>query len=331
MTHLQPLLAVNHVSVSFNRAGGGFWRKQNRSIVQAVRDVSFALQPGETLGIVGESGCGKTTLGRAIAQFQKIDSGSIVLDGADLAAYTPRELRKNRHAMQMVFQNPYASLNGRMTIYDTLAEALLVSQRLSSSALHDAVAASLTRVGLDSSAMQKFPHEFSGGQRQRIAIARALAPQPKLILADEPVSSLDVSVAAQVLNVLHELRDTLNLTMLFISHDLSVVKYIAHSIAVMYRGAIVEYGTSDELFAHPMHPYTETLLRAIPIPDPHVAQKLYRNDSVPVTHDVDAAGGCRFAPRCRYAQDSCLVREPQLEGTLHRVACFRSGEITLSR
>lgn len=233
-------------------------------VIRAVDDVSLSLEKGSILGLVGESGCGKSTLSRAIMQLQPLTAGSIVLNGVNLSQLSAGEIRKRRTDFQMVFQDPYASLNPRMSIFATLTEALGRRQALKKSEREDAVAELMERVGLSPEHMYKYPHEFSGGQRQRIAIARAIAPQPALLLADEPVSALDVSIQSQILNLLTELTKEMGISMLFISHDLSVVHYIADNIAVMQRGKIVEYGTADAVFNHPQHKYTQTLLAAVP-------------------------------------------------------------------
>lgn len=233
-------------------------------VVRAVDGVSLSVRKGEILGLVGESGCGKSTLSRAMMQLQPLTSGRIVLDGTELSALPAREIRKRRADFQMVFQDPYASLNPRFSIYATLLEALTRRAPLARDEREDAVAALMRRVGLAPEHMYKYPHEFSGGQRQRVAIARAIAPQPALLLADEPVSALDVSIQSQILNLLTDLCHEMELTMIFISHDLSVVHYLADDIAVMRRGKLVESGTADEVFHHPQHDYTRTLLAAIP-------------------------------------------------------------------
>ena len=233
-------------------------------VVRAVDGVSLSVRKGEILGLVGESGCGKSTLSRALMQLQPLTSGRIVLDGTELNTLPAREIRKRRADFQMVFQDPYASLNPRFSIYATLLEALTRRAPLARDEREDAVAALMRRVGLAPEHMYKYPHEFSGGQRQRVAIARAIAPQPALLLADEPVSALDVSIQSQILNLLTDLCREMELTMIFISHDLSVVHYLADDIAVMRRGKLVEYGTADEVFHHPQHDYTRTLLAAVP-------------------------------------------------------------------
>lgn len=232
--------------------------------IRAVDDVSLSLEKGGILGLVGESGCGKSTLSRAIMQLQPLTTGSIILGDTNLSALSAGEIRRRRKDFQMVFQDPYASLNPRMSIFATLAEALNQGAKLKKSEQEHAVAELMQRVGLSPEHMYKYPHEFSGGQRQRIAIARAIAPRPALLLADEPVSALDVSIQSQILNLLTDLTKQMNISMIFISHDLSVVHYIADHIAVMQRGKIVEYGTADDVFRHPQHDYTKSLLAAIP-------------------------------------------------------------------
>lgn len=233
-------------------------------VIRAVDDVNLSLEKGSILGLVGESGCGKSTLSRAIMQLQPLTGGSIILNGTNLSELPAREIRRRRTDFQMVFQDPYASLNPRMSIFATLVEALSRRAPLRKREQEEAVAELMNRVGLSPEHMYKYPHEFSGGQRQRIAIARAIAPRPALLLADEPVSALDVSIQSQILNLLTDLTKQMGISMLFISHDLSVVHYIADHIAVMQRGKIVEYGTADAVFNHPQHEYTQTLLSAIP-------------------------------------------------------------------
>lgn len=256
-------LQISDLGVCFPGKKGLFGRGGSDPVV-AVNGVNLTVERGDVLGLVGESGCGKSTLSRTIMQLQKPTSGRIVLEGEDLTTLSAGEVRKRRLDFQMIFQDPYASLNPRYTVFSTLSEAIQTRGYLKAQELRNAVAELMERVGLEPSFMQKYPHEFSGGQRQRVAIARALAPLPKLIIADEPVSALDVSIQSQILNLLNELIRGTGVTMIFISHDLSVVRYIADNIAVMRRGSIVEYGTAEEVFDHPQHDYTRTLLAAIP-------------------------------------------------------------------
>ncbi len=297
------LLEVKNLSVTFTDSNHG------KEIIKAVCDINLSLKKGETLGLVGESGCGKTTLGRTIVRFQKESSGTVFLDGVNLCDLRPSRLRPLRRQMQMIFQNPYSSLNPRMTVLEIIAEPF--PKNLSKDKKIERVSQLMIQCGLDPEMMRKFPHEFSGGQRQRIAIARAVAADPKIIIADEPVSSLDVSVQAQVLNVLKKLKDSLSLTMIFISHDLSVVRYISQRVAVMYRGNIVEIGKTEDLFNNPCHPYTRELLNAVPVIDPH--RKIHEikfNQSS--GSDTQKNTGCSFYPRCPLAKDTCKTEIPGL-------------------
>jgi oligopeptide transport system ATP-binding protein len=323
----KELLEVKNLKTFFPIKKGIFFPKTVGN-VQAVNDVSLTLSQGEVLGLVGESGCGKTTLGRSIMRLVNSTSGTIQLDGVEIQSLEEKELRKYRPGFQMIFQDPYASLDPRMTVFDALAEPLLAHSSRNIGEKHDSieqrVSELMKQVGLSPRFVRKYPHEFSGGQRQRIAIARALALKPKLIIADEPVSALDVSIQSQILNLLMELRRQYQLTMIFISHDLSVVRYISDRVAVMYLGKIVEIGTSEEIFNHPKHPYTQALISAIPRPDPkHEKERkrvLLEGDP---PSPINPPSGCFFHPRCPYAAPACSQTSPQLE---RGVACIRVGE-----
>lgn len=290
--------------------------------VRAVDGVSFSVQRGQTLSLVGESGSGKTTCGRAILRLIEPTSGAVIFDGVDLTSLRGGEMRAMRKRIQIVFQDPYGSLNPRMTVYSTLAEILATHGLAARAQRRDRVVELLELVGLPPESADKYPHEFSGGQRQRIGIARALAVEPDLIVADEPVSALDVSIQAQILNLLEDLQQRLGLAFLFIGHDLSVVRHISDTIAVMYLGRIVEFGPAEEVFRAPVHPYTIALLSAAPTPDPGRARhrRILRGD---VPSPIAPPPGCRFHPRCPDCQESCKSREQVLAeiGPGHWVAC----------
>jgi len=280
--------------------------------------------------LVGESGCGKSTLARSIMQLLPTTDGAVVLEGRDLSKITKRTIRAERVNFQMIFQDPYASLNPRMTVYDALAEAIRTRQRVSGNSLVSKVAQLMMTVGLPPNQMRRYPHEFSGGQRQRIAIARALAPEPKLIIADEPVSALDVSIQSQILNLLLRLCRERELTMIFISHDISVVKYISDRIAVMYLGRLVEVGPATEIVERPLHPYTRALISAVPMLDPvmeRARRRIILEGDPP--SPTNPPPGCAFHPRCRYAIEACKLRRPELEEKEpnRAAACIRIGEI----
>ena len=275
MSDRDVLLELKNLKKYFPILEGHFWRSRVGE-VRAVNGISLQIRKGEILGLVGESVCGKSTLSRTILQLEKATGGNVLFEGVDLASLSSKDLRDLRPEMQMIFQDPYASLNPRMTIYDTLAEAIAVRPLRDEKTMLERVVELMRIVGLNPSQMRKYPHEFSGGQRQRIAIARALGTEPKLIVADEPVSALDVSIHSQILNLLSRLVEERNLTMLFISHDLSVVKYIADRIAVMYLGRIVELGTAEDVMENPLHPYTRALLSAVPVPDPKIERSRQR-------------------------------------------------------
>ena len=315
-----PILEVRDLVKHFHLGGGAFGGEP--AVIKAVDGVSFTIRRGETLGLVGESGCGKTTTGRCILQLEKPTSGQVIFEGRDLTTASDAELRKVRRRLQVIFQDPYSSLNPRMTVGQIIAEPLAIYGRTDVAGRRRRVAELLEVVGLDPGFAERFPHELSGGQRQRIGIAAALALQPSLIVADEPVSALDVSVQAQVLNLLMDLRRRFGLTYLFISHDLHVVLHLSDRVAVMYLGEIVEVGTRDVIHREPKHPYTQGLLSAIPVADP----TLRRDRIVPkgeVASGFDVPAGCRFHPRCPAAFDRCRVERPapRAVGPAHQAAC----------
>jgi oligopeptide/dipeptide ABC transporter ATP-binding protein len=295
--------------------------------VHAVDGVSFNIERGETLGLVGESGCGKSTTGRTILQLYRPTSGNVHFDGIDLVKLKGEELRKIRRKMQMIFQDPYASLNPRMTVADIVGEPLMVHNVANAREIKERVEHLLELVKLNPSFADRYPHEFSGGQRQRIGVARALALQPSFIICDEPISALDVSIQAQVVNLLEELQEQFNLTYLFIAHDLSMVRHISNRVAVMYLGIIAEKAERDELYLHPLHPYTQALLSAVPIPDPVADAKRHRvilEGDVP--SPVNPPSGCRFRTRCPIAEAICAEEQPAFRELKpgHFVACHFS-------
>ncbi|WP_321823337.1 ABC transporter ATP-binding protein [Pyramidobacter piscolens] len=293
-----------------------------KGVVRSVDGVSFSIRRGETLGLVGESGCGKTTTGRTIIRLYDVTSGSVKWKGRELANLSQKEMIPYRKELQMIFQDPYASLNPRMTVGDIVIEPMVIhgvprDERI------DRMRRLLSIVGLNSEHANRYPHEFSGGQRQRIGIARALAVEPECIICDEPISALDVSIQAQIVNTLEDLQHDLGLTYLFIAHDLSMVKHISDRVAVMYLGNIVEVAESNELYTNPLHPYTQSLLSAIPVPDPDKSDARKRIQLVgEVPSPIDPPSGCKFHTRCPRAFDRCGIEAPQLAGGEHQCACW---------
>jgi oligopeptide transport system ATP-binding protein len=325
----EAFLQLQNLKTHFPVERGMIFRRRIGT-VKAVDGVSLALAQGEILGLVGESGCGKSTLGRSVLRLIPPTEGTVLLAGRNLTRLGSDELREARAGFQMIFQDPYASLNPRMTVFDALAEAMLAHRTIPASELPARVSALLERVGLSPRCLKKYPHEFSGGQRQRIAIARALAVEPKLIIADEPVSALDVSIQSQIINLLFKLSREMGLTMIFISHDLSVVKHISDRIAVMYLGKIVELGPAADVFGHPLHPYTQALVSAVPLPDPR-RERQRRRILLPgdPPSPMNPPGGCPFHPRCPHAIGKCSQVVPAFETLApnHEAACIRLKDI----
>ena len=317
------LLEVNNLTKYFPIASGGFFRKKITEL-KAVDGVNFAVHEGETLGLVGESGSGKTTVGKCVLQLHRPTSGEVMFKGKELAGLSDRQLRPYRPKMQVVFQDPYESLNPRFTAYDIISEPMKL-HGASKNECRDRVAELLNIVGLAPYMAERYPHEFSGGQRQRLGVARALALQPEFIVCDEPLSALDVSIQAQVLNLLDDLQKQFGLAYLFISHDLSVVRHISHRVAVMYLGKIMEIAPRDALYEKPLHPYTQALLSAVPVPDPHVEakRKVIILPGEPPS-PLNPPGGCVFHPRCSKAFKDCSTVVPLLNdcGDGHFVACL---------
>jgi oligopeptide transport system ATP-binding protein len=333
MSRPDELLRVTNLKVYFAQSRGVIL-KRNTGTVRAVDDVSFSVFRGETLGVVGESGSGKTTLGRAILQLRRPTSGSVTFEGVELTKLRGNALRRLRRQTQMIFQDPYASLNPRMTVGQILAEPIRLHKLAMGQAVGERVDELLGLVGLSTKFAHRYPHQFSGGQRQRVGIARALAVNPTFLVCDEPVSALDVSIRAQLINLLEDLQHRLDLTYLFIAHDLSVVRHISNRVAVMYLGKLVEVAGSDDLYEEPLHPYTQALLSAVPVPDPQIERLRKR---LPVTGDIPSAfnppSGCHFRTRCPYAQQLCSEEEPPLieARSGHTVACHFWEQISAAR
>jgi oligopeptide/dipeptide ABC transporter ATP-binding protein len=331
-TQHDALLEIRNLKKYFPVRGSLFGRRTE--YVKAVDDVSLKIGRGETLGLVGESGCGKTTLGRCVVRLYKPLAGEILYQpegtAINLAELSGRELKPLRRDIQMIFQDPYSSLNPRRTVFDIISEPMRANKLASGQELEERVIVLMQIVGLETRYLRRYPHTFSGGQRQRIGIARALATNPRLIVADEPVSALDVSIQAQILNLLGDLRDDLGLSYLFIAHNLNVVKYVSDRVAVMYVGRLVELAPTEELYVAPQHPYTEALLSAVPISEPDVVrQRIKLEGEIP--NPANPPPGCLFHPRCRYAQDLCQEEVPPLEAvsTGHFAACHFARELDL--
>ncbi len=329
----QPLIEVRDLKKHYPIRRGLL--KRTVAHVRAVDGVSFSIQPGETVGLVGESGCGKSTTGRCLIRLVEPTSGEILFrdgdrDALPVVQLDAAQLKLYRRQVQIIFQDPYSSLDPRMSVFDIVSEPLRIHRVYAGSELEDRVVYLLKAVGLQNHHMRRYPHAFSGGQRQRIGIARALALEPKMVVCDEPVSALDVSIQAQVLNLLTNLQQQFGLTYLFISHDLSVVQHISNRVAVMYVGKIVEVAATQELFQHPLHPYTEALISAVPKPDPQARRQriLLAGD---VANSANPPSGCYFHPRCHYAQEICKTDEPAMREVLpqHFVTCHFAEELTL--
>jgi len=327
----KTLLEATNIVKHFPIKGGVFMKEI--AAVKAVDGVSLSIEEGETVGLVGESGCGKTTFGRAILRLEEPTSGEIYFEGESILSYDKHKMQALREKMQIIFQDPFSSLNPRKTVSHIIGEPLLVHGMRSRKKREERVLQLLRVVGLRKEHMRRYPHQFSGGQRQRIGVARALALNPKLIVCDEAVSALDVSIQAQVINLLKDLQDDFGLTYLFISHDLSVVENVSDRVAVMYLGKIVEFAPSPTLYRMPLHPYTQALLSAVPVPDPALnsSERIILKGDVP--SPIDPPPGCSFHPRCLFAKDICSKREPEFREIQdkHFVACFFAGRLELTK
>lgn len=321
----EPILQVKNLSKHFKVESG---------FLQAVDGLNFDIYKGETFGLVGESGCGKSTAGRTILRLYEPTSGEAIFEGQNIYDLSPKEMKEHRKEMQMIFQDPYASLDPRMTVEEIIAEPLVIYGIGNKKERRERVIELLEMVGLSAEHSLRFPHEFSGGQRQRIGIARSLALKPKFIICDEPISALDVSIQAQVVNLLKDVQKKLGLTLLFIAHDLSMVRYISDRVAVMYLGKLMEVGTTEDFYANPLHPYTKALLSAIPIADPDEQRKRVQIElEGDVPSPINMKPGCRFVDRCPYGDDTCRGRDPEMEEILpgQYVACFKVREINKDR
>jgi oligopeptide transport system ATP-binding protein len=327
LTENKTLLEIKNLKKYFTIKNSIF--EDRRKVLKAVDGISFSIKKGETFGLVGESGCGKSTTGRSIVRLYEPTGGEIIYDGKNIANISDKEMLKYRKRIQMIFQDPYASLNTRMTVSDIIGEGLDIHTNITGAARQERIYELLRTVGLKKEHSNRYPHEFSGGQRQRIGIARALAIEPDLIICDEPISALDVSIQAQVVNMLEDLQEELGLTYLFIAHDLSMVKHISDRIGVMYLGNMMEIAESNELYKNPWHPYTKALLSSIPIPDPRANKEQRIILEGDVKSPINPKEGCRFNSRCRYCKEKCNEVTPELREIApdHFVACHFAEEI----